>query len=70
MSARTYPSHPQRTLYAPTPGELVRDLTTGLTGIYMAPGFGKEPTVYLRPRCGGCEWEACAYSIEPATPAP
>ncbi|MFE9425276.1 hypothetical protein ACFYNO_20140 [Kitasatospora sp. NPDC006697] len=53
----------------PTPGELVRDLATGLTGIYMAPGFGKTPTVYLRPPRGGYEWEASADAIEPATPA-
>ncbi|GAA1969761.1 hypothetical protein [Kitasatospora viridis] len=68
MSARTHPTQPQRALYAPRNGELVRDLTTGRTGTYQGPGYEAKPTVFLRPPGGGCEWEVSAYDIEPAPP--
>jgi hypothetical protein len=54
-----------RAPYAPTLGELVRDLTTGRVGTYMGPGFEKHPTVFLRPPGGGYEWEVPASDVEP-----
>lgn len=56
-------------IYTPRPGELVRDTKHGLTGLYMGPGYGKYPTVYLRPPNGGCEWETPASEIQPVLPA-
>ncbi|MEY9950175.1 hypothetical protein [Kitasatospora sp. GAS1066B] len=67
MSARR---EPPPTLYTPQLGELVRDEKHGLTGHYMGPGYGKRPTVYLRPVGGGCEWETPASEIQPLTGAP
>ncbi|WP_329568612.1 hypothetical protein [Kitasatospora sp. NBC_01266] len=47
----------------------MRDTKHGLTGLYMGPGYGKYPTVYLRPPNGGCEWETPASEIQPVLPA-
>ncbi|MDH6139252.1 MULTISPECIES: hypothetical protein [Kitasatospora] len=70
MSAQPTSAHPPRAPYAPHPGELVRDLTTGRIGTYMGPGYEKHPTVYLRPPRGGYEWEVSADLIEPADNSP
>ena len=56
--------------YAPRPGELVHDCKHGLDGVYMGPGYGTHPTVYLRPERGGCEWETPAGEIRPLTAGP
>ncbi|MDH6118299.1 hypothetical protein [Kitasatospora sp. GAS204B] len=61
---------PPPVLYTPQVGELVRDLKHGLNGIYMGPGYGKHPTVHLRPERGGCEWETPASEIQPLTTEP
>ncbi|WP_329564369.1 hypothetical protein [Kitasatospora sp. NBC_01266] len=61
---------PPPTLYTPQPNELVRDAKHHLTGHYMGPGFGKHPTVFLRPPGGGCEWETPASEIQPLIEAP
>ncbi|MDH6578552.1 hypothetical protein P3T29_004221 [Kitasatospora sp. MAP5-34] len=60
---------PPQALYEPQVGELVRDAKHGLTGEYQCPGFGKYPTVLLRPVGGGCEWETPASEIQPILPA-
>ncbi|MFJ1704411.1 hypothetical protein [Kitasatospora sp. NPDC088346] len=60
MSARR---HPAQALYEPKVGELVRDERSGRNGEYQCKGFGEYPTVLLRPKGGGCEWEAPASEI-------
>jgi hypothetical protein len=65
VSAHPIPPRPRPNSYLPREGELVRDLVSGRVGQYMAPGFEKHPTVYLRPPGGGCEWEVSASDIEP-----
>ncbi|MCX4744245.1 hypothetical protein OG455_01735 [Kitasatospora sp. NBC_01287] len=61
MSARRIPP---TALYTPQVGELVRDLKHDATGVYMGPGYGKHPTVFLRPAGGGTEWETPASEIQ------
>ncbi|MGF1429295.1 hypothetical protein [Kitasatospora sp. LaBMicrA B282] len=65
MSARRKPPRP---LYAPRVGELVRDGRDGRRGVYQCDGFGKDPTVYLRPVGGGVEWECPQSEVEPLPP--
>ncbi|MCX4750364.1 hypothetical protein OG455_33470 [Kitasatospora sp. NBC_01287] len=55
---------PPRALYTPQLGELVRDEKHGVNGLYMGPGYGKHPTVFLRPTGGGMEWETPASEIQ------
>ncbi|MER6365047.1 hypothetical protein [Kitasatospora sp. NPDC001527] len=51
--------------YDPRLHELVRDLDTGKTGVYMGTEKGLR---YLRPPEGGIEWTVKPRRIEPATP--
>ncbi|MCX4747262.1 hypothetical protein OG455_17335 [Kitasatospora sp. NBC_01287] len=60
--------HPQA-VYQPREGELVHDAKHNLTGVYQCPGFGKYPTVYLRPVGGGIEWETPTSEIQQITSA-
>ncbi|MDH6118112.1 hypothetical protein ABH930_003351 [Kitasatospora sp. GAS204A] len=63
MGASRSPKPPKE-LYTPRVGEVVRDARTGRTGVYQCPGYGKYPTVFLRPEGGGVEWEVPASEVE------
>ena len=60
---------PPQALYEPRVGELVHDEKNNLNGEYQCSGYGKQPTVFLRPVGGGCEWEAPASEIKKIVPA-
>ncbi|MCX4746189.1 hypothetical protein OG455_11750 [Kitasatospora sp. NBC_01287] len=62
-------SEPPRHPYTPQVGELVHDTKHDVDGVYQSPGFGKYPTVYLRPVGGGIEWETPASEIDRIHPA-